>query len=147
MVINDGSSIEIVGRCDSANYILSSKNMKMATLREHLQFRAKTLSISTIARIRNTLSFDTHNFFQQNGFVYLQTPIITASDCEGAGEMFQVTTLFNKKEVPRDSAGKVDYTKDFFKQQANLTVSGQLAAEAFCCGMSKVYTFGPTFRA
>lgn len=101
-------------------------------------------------RVRNNLAYATHNFFQSHGFLYIHTPIITTSDCEGAGEMFQVTTLLPKSGKHTDIAnnhGQVDYSQDFFKKPAGLTVSGQLSVESYCCSMSKVYTFGPTFRA
>jgi asparaginyl-tRNA synthetase len=104
-----------------------------------------------VARIRNNLAFATHFFFQKRGFLYIHTPIITASDCEGAGEMFQVTNLLpkdkEKPNVPLTKEGHVDYTKDFFGKASYLTVSGQLAVENYACALSDVYTFGPTFRA
>ncbi|MGL6194431.1 MAG: asparagine--tRNA ligase, partial [Thermoguttaceae bacterium] len=99
-----------------------------------------------VARVRNRISFSIHQFFQEEGFYYMNAPIITASDCEGAGEMFRVSTL-NPDNLPKDDKGKVDYSQDFFGRSAFLTVSGQLEAETYACGLGKVYTFGPTFRA
>ncbi|NMA34945.1 MAG: asparagine--tRNA ligase, partial [Clostridiaceae bacterium] len=99
-----------------------------------------------VFRLRSALSYAIHRFFQERGFVYVHTPIITSSDCEGAGEMFRVTTM-NPDNVPRDENGNVDYTQDFFGKQTSLTVSGQLAGEAYCMAFGKIYTFGPTFRA
>ncbi len=106
--------------------------------------------MGSVARIKNNLAYATHQFFQNNGFIYVHTPIITASDCEGAGEMFQVSTILPKsgliKDIPQTN-GKIDYTHEFFGKAASLTVSGQLAVENYCCALSNVYTFGPTFRA
>lgn len=106
--------------------------------------------MGAVARIKNNLAYATHQFFQNNGFLYVHTPIITASDCEGAGEMFQVSTILPEnglvKDIPQVN-GKIDYSKQFFRKKASLTVSGQLAVENFCCALSNVYTFGPTFRA
>lgn len=106
--------------------------------------------MSSIARVKNSLAYATHLFFQNNGFIYVHTPEITASDCEGAGEMFQVTTILPESglisDIPQVN-GKINYEKEFFKKQAFLTVSGQLAVENYCCALSNVYTFGPTFRA
>lgn len=95
--VGTGEAVEILGECDPAKYVLSAKNVKLETVRDYLHLRAKTLRMSAISRIRNTLSFATHSFYQQNGFIHVHTPIITTSDCEGAGEMFHVTTLFKDK--------------------------------------------------
>jgi asparaginyl-tRNA synthetase len=125
--------------------------MKLETLRDICHLRPRTNVISTVARIRNSLAYATHLFFQQRGFLYVHTPIVTGADCEGAGEMFQVTTLLpkpnEKGKVPLTKEGLVDYKQDFFDKPAFLTVSGQLAVENYACALSDVYTFGPTFRA
>ncbi|KAF6256808.1 hypothetical protein COO60DRAFT_1702131 [Scenedesmus sp. NREL 46B-D3] len=212
-----------LGPCEAAVYPMAKKKQSMEFLREKAHLRSRTNTIGAVARIRNALSFATHSFFQENGFVYVHTPIITASDCEGAGEMFQVTTLLNKKEdkeqqqqqqppsaeqlqqlreqvsaqgsavkeakaaaaadksdsglaaaskaaldrllaakkqlaeaeeaalwvggIKRTAAGDIDYSQDFFGRPAFLTVSGQLQGEYYACGLTSVYTFGPTFRA
>jgi asparaginyl-tRNA synthetase len=115
-------------------------------LRDYTHLRPRTNTFSAIARVRNTLSMAIHEFFQARGFLWLHTPIITGNDAEGAGQMFRVTTL-DLEKPPRGEDGKVDFGQDFFGQGANLTVSGQLEAEAYACSMGKVYTFGPTFRA
>lgn len=145
--------ITILGECyDSATYPLSKKKHSLEHLREHLHLRPRTRVIGSIARIRNALAFSTHKFFNERNFLYIHTPILTSSDCEGAGEMFQVTTLFSKTEddpskLPLDSKKKIDYKEDFFKKPTYLSVSGQLNVETFACALSNVYTFGPTFRA
>jgi len=108
--------------------------------------RPRTNTFGAIARLRNALAFGTHKFFQERNFYYLNTPIITANDCEGAGEMFQVTAL-NIDKPPRDDKGNVDYNEDFFARRAHLTVSGQLEGETYACALGNIYTFGPTFRA
>lgn len=122
----------------------------METLRDIAHLRPRTQIYSAMTRIKNNLAFATHQFFQNNGFLYIHTPLITGADCEGAGEMFQVTTILPEsglvKDIPQVE-GKIDYSKEFFKKVTNLTVSGQLAVENFCCALSNVYTFGPTFRA
>lgn len=204
-----------IGTCSSSTYPIAKTKLPLEFLRGHLHLRARTNTIGAVARIRNALAYAIHTFFQQNGFLYVHTPIITTSDCEGAGEMFQVTTLFNEAErrdreaqanpppseaeleeaksavtmkgealkdlkkggnkdiiaagvlelkrakeflgqlearskfqpgMPKKD-GAVDYSADFFSRQAYLTVSGQLQVETFACGLSNVYTFGPTFRA
>ncbi|OMO70488.1 Aspartyl/Asparaginyl-tRNA synthetase, class IIb [Corchorus capsularis] len=143
---------------DPAKYPIPKRNPTLEYLRDHLHLRSRTNTIAAIARIRNALAFATHSFFQEHHFLYVHTPIITTSDCEGAGEMFQVTTLINEADknpnpqakqlgIPKKKDGKIDYTKDFFARQAYLTVSGQLQVETYACGLSNVYTFGPTFRA
>ncbi len=139
------SAIEVEGFC-ATDYPLQKKRHSFEFLRTIAHLRPRTNTFSAVFRLRSALSFAIHRFFQERGFVYVQTPIITGSDCEGAGEMFQVTTLdFNN--LPRDEKGSIDYSEDFFGKQTSLTVSGQLTAEAYCMAFGKVYTFGPTFRA
>lgn len=140
------SSIALLGSCLAEDYPLQKKRHSFEFLRTIAHLRPRTNTQGAVTRVRNALSFATHLYFQQEGFLYIQTPIITASDCEGAGEQFLVTTL-DVNRPPRDSAGQVDFTKDFFSKPAYLTVSGQLNAETFACALSDVYTFGPTFRA
>ena len=142
-------SFHVIGECNQAKYPLSKKEHSLEFLRELAHLRPRTELIGAVARIRNAMAFATHSFFQSRGFLYVHTPIITASDCEGAGEMFQVTTIMGSKvtDTPAQPDGKVDYSKDFFGRPAFLTVSGQLNVETYCCGLSDVYTFGPTFRA
>ncbi len=118
----------------------------MEYLRTIQHLRPRTNLFSAVFRVRSATAAAIHEFFQQNGFVYVHTPVITASDCEGAGEMFRVTTL-DMDNPPRLPEGGVDYSKDFFGKKANLTVSGQLNAENFAMAFGDVYTFGPTFRA
>lgn len=138
--------VRVVGVSDPATYVLQKKRHTFEYLRTIGHLRPRTNTIGCVMRIRNTLAFATHQFFQGRGFNYIQTPIITASDAEGAGELFQVTTL-DLNKLPKGADGKVDYTKDFFGKQAFLTVSGQLNAESYALALSDVYTFGPTFRA
>ena len=137
--------IEIEGKSTS-DYPLQKKRHSVEFLREIAHLRPRTNLISATMRVRSEAAFALHSFFNSNGFVYVHTPLITASDCEGAGEMFRVTTL-DMDNVPKSPDGKVDYGKDFFGKSANLTVSGQLNAEAYAMAFGKVYTFGPTFRA
>lgn len=136
----------ILGGCDSEKYPLQKKQHSFEFLRTIAHLRPRTNTIGAIARIRNALSFATHLFFQERGFLYLQTPIITGSDCEGAGQMFRITSL-DPDKPPRTPDGAVNYKEDFFGKSTFLTVSGQLNAEAYACSLSDVYTFGPTFRA
>ncbi len=138
-------SITLIGTASAETYPLQKKRHSFEFLREIAHLRPRTNTFGAIARIRNILSMSIHNFFQERGFVYVHSPIITASDCEGAGEMFQVTTL-PLNQIP-EVDGKVDYTRDFFGKAASLTVSGQLEAEIYATALSRVYTFGPTFRA
>jgi len=138
-------TIEIIGECNPETYPLQKKRHSLEFLRTIAHLRPRTNTIGAVTRVRNALAFATHKFFQEQGFYYIQTPIITGSDCEGAGEMFGVTSL-NLNDLPRAN-GKVDFTQDFFEREAFLTVSGQLSVETFCCALSDVYTFGPTFRA
>lgn len=128
------------------NYPLQKKKHSFEFLREIAHLRGRSNTFSAVFRLRSALSYAIHKFFQEEGFAYVHTPIISTSDCEGAGEMFQVTTL-DLKNPPRDAKGEIDYSQDFFGQKASLTVSGQLNAEALIMGLNKVYTFGPTFRA
>lgn len=139
-------AIHLFGSCLAEDYPLQKKRHSFEFLRSIAHLRARTNTQGAIARIRNALSVATHAFFQQKGFLYVHTPIITASDCEGAGAQFLVTTLDINKP-PRHSDGSINFTKDFFQKPAYLTVSGQLNAETFACALSNVYTFGPTFRA
>ena len=138
------SSIDIIGTAPP-DYILQKKRHSFEFLREIAHLRPRTNTFGAVARVRSTMSFAIHTFFQERDFVYLHTPIITGSDCEGAGEMFQVTTL--PFENPPVAEGRIDYSNDFFGKKASLTVSGQLEGETYACAMKKIYTFGPTFRA
>ena len=140
-------AVEVLGWVEEPDsYPLAKKRHTMEYLRQIAHLRARSNTFGAVARVRNCLSAATHEFFQDRGFLYLQAPIITTSDCEGAGEMFTVSAL-DLDELPRDAAGKVDYSADFFGRRASLTVSGQLAAETYACALTNVYTFGPTFRA
>ena len=135
----------VVGKCPAEGYPLQKKRHSLEFLRSMAHLRPRTNTIGAVARVRNAASYATHRFFQERGFINLHTPIITASDCEGAGEMFRVTTL-NSENPPRNSEGKVDYEQDFFGRPTYLTVSGQLNGEIYACALSDIYTFGPTFR-
>lgn len=139
------ASLKIFGTCPE-EYPLQKKRHSFEFLRTIAHLRPRTNTQGAVLRVRNALAFATHKFFQERDFLYVQTPIVTASDCEGAGEQFLVTTLDVGKPF-RHSDGSVDYTKDFFSKPAYLTVSGQLNAETLACALSDVYTFGPTFRA
>ena len=138
-------SIELIGE-SPPDYPLQKKRHSFEFLREIAHLRPRTNTFGAVTRVRNTLSRGIHDFFQERGFLWIPTPIITGSDAEGAGNMFQVTTL-NMAQAPQDKQGRIDYSQDFFGKKAHLTVSGQLQAENYACSMSKVYTFGPTFRA
>jgi asparaginyl-tRNA synthetase len=138
-------SVLIYGNTDQT-YLLQKGRINFETLRESAHLRCRTNSFGAVMRVRNQLSKATHDFFQNRHFLNLHTPIITASDCEGAGQMFQVTTL-DLDKVPKTDLNKVDYKKDFFGKKTHLTVSGQLNGETYACGMGRIYTFGPTFRA
>ncbi|KAK2195247.1 bifunctional Class II Aminoacyl-tRNA synthetase-Biotinyl protein ligase (BPL) and lipoyl protein ligase (LPL)/Aminoacyl-tRNA synthetase [Babesia duncani] len=159
-----GHSVKVVGKnCDPGNYVISKSVVSPEVLREAAHLRSRTYFISAVMRVRSALALATHLFFQKEGFIYLHTPIITTADCEGGGELFQVTTLFDDQENIGEVAKAItkqlesgnntskelaiDYKKDFFKRRAYLTCSGQLSAETYTCGMGKVYTFAPTFRA
>src|SRR5213080_1296750 len=137
--------VQIVGTADDS-YPLQKKGHTPEFLREVAHLRPRSNLFSSIFRVRSRLAFAVHQFFQERGFVYVHTPIVTGSDCEGAGELFRVTSL-DLKNPPRRADGEIDYAQDFFARSTYLTVSGQLEAEAFACALSKVYTFGPTFRA
>ena len=139
------SSLTLVGTCPN-DYPLQKKRHTVEFLRDQAYLRPRTNLFGAVTRVRNTMAFAVHQFFQENGFIYVNTPLITASDCEGAGEQFQVTTL-DLENVPKTEDGKVDYSKDFFGKIANLTVSGQLEGETYAMAMKNIYTFGPTFRA
>ena len=140
-------SVKVLGFVeDPDSYPMSAKRHSVEYLREYAHLRPRTNLMGAVMRIRNAAAFAVHSFFQQEGFIWLSTPLITASDCEGAGEMFTVTN-FNLDDLPKNDAGKTDFSKDFFGRHAFLTVSGQLEAETYACALSKVYTFGPTFRA
>jgi asparaginyl-tRNA synthetase len=139
-------SITVYGDADPLTYPLQKKGHTMEFLREIAHLRPRSNTFGAVFRVRNVLSHAIHTFFQDRGFLYVHTPIITTSDCEGAGAMFGVTTL-DLMNLPREPRGGIDYTKDFFGKPAYLTVSGQLEAEVFALAFSNVYTFGPTFRA
>jgi asparaginyl-tRNA synthetase len=141
------SKLEVLGWVeDPDTYPLQKKRHTMEFLREVAHLRPRSNTIGAMARVRNTLANSVHQFFQQRGFLYLHAPIITASDCEGAGEMFTVTTL-DMASAKRLPTGGIDFDQDFFGRHAHLTVSGQLSAETYACALTNVYTFGPTFRA
>ena len=137
---------KILGESNPETYPIQPKKHSFEFLRENAHLRTRTNTFSAIMRIRSSLSFAIHKFFQKNEFLYVHTPIITSSDAEGAGQQFRVTTL-NPNDTPLDLEGKVDFKKDFFGKETHLTVSGQLEAEAYAMSLGKVYTFGPTFRA
>lgn len=140
-------TLEILGDCDPEKYPLQLKNKpSLEYLREIAHLRFRTNTFGAIFRVRHALAFAVHRFFNEHGFVYLHTPIITASDAEGAGEMFRVTTL-DMKNPPRNENGEIDYKEDFFGKSTNLTVSGQLEGELGAMAFGDIYTFGPTFRA
>ena len=139
------TSIELIGKCDATDYPLQKKRHTFEFLRTIAHLRPRTNTIGAVARVRNALSYGTHKFFQERDFLYINTPIITTSDCEGAGQMFRVTTL-DLDKLPKTEKGQIDFAQDFFGRSAFLTVSGQLAVENYSCALSDVYTFGPTFR-
>lgn len=140
------TSLTILGDSDPEEYPIQPKKHSFEFLRENAHLRTRTNTFSAVMRLRSSLSFAIHKYFNENGFYYMHTPIITGSDAEGAGEMFRVSTL-DVKNPPQNENGEVDYTKDFFGKETNLTVSGQLEAETYAMSLGKVYTFGPTFRA
>ena len=140
------SKIEILGDSNPDEYPIQPKKHSFEFLRENAHLRVRTNTFSAVMRVRSKLSFAVHKYFQDNGFNYVNTPIVTGSDAEGAGEMFRVTS-FEDNKAPVTEDGKIDYSKDFFGKETNLTVSGQLEAEAYAMALGKVYTFGPTFRA
>ena len=139
-------TLEVYGTADPEAYPLQKKGHTLEFLREIAHLRPRTNTFSAVLRVRSALAFAIHKYFQERGFYYLNTPLITASDCEGAGAMFQVTTL-NLDELPRTEEGKVDYSQDFFGKPTALTVSGQLEGELGATALGAIYTFGPTFRA
>ena len=140
------STVTIYGEADPETYPLQKKRHSFEFLRDISHLRSRTNTLGAVFRVRNACATAIHTFFQEKGFLWIHSPIITASDCEGAGEMFAVTN-FNLDNIPKDEAGKIDYTKDFFGKPAYLTVSGQLQAEVMAMAFQNVYTFGPTFRA
>ena len=140
------NQIDILGDSNPDEYPIQPKKHSFEFLRENAHLRVRTNTFSAVMRVRSSLSFAIHKYFTENGFYNLHTPIITGSDAEGAGEMFRVSTL-DPKNPPIDENGEIDYKQDFFGKETNLTVSGQLEAETYAMALSKVYTFGPTFRA
>ena len=138
--------LEVFGTADPETYPLQKKGHTLEFLREKAHLRPRTNTFGAILRVRSTLAYAIHRFFQERGFFYLNTPLITASDCEGAGAMFQVTTL-DLNNLPRTEDGKVDFSADFFGKPTALTVSGQLEGELGATALGAIYTFGPTFRA
>lgn len=140
------TKIMIHGMADPESYPLQKKRHSFEKLREWAHLRPRTNTFGGVARVRNCICNSIHQFYQEQGFLYVHTPIITASDCEGAGEMFQVTTM-DMNHIAKNQIEKLNYKFDFFDKPSYLTVSGQLAAETFACALGKVYTFGPTFRA
>lgn len=141
-----GKDIHVIGECDPEVYPLQKKRHTFEFLRTIAHLRPRTNTLGAVMRVRNALAFATHKFFQERDFLYLHTPIITGSDCEGAGQMFRVSTL-DPDKLPHTPDKKVDWSQDFFAKPTFLTVSGQLNAEIYACSLSDVYTFGPTFRA
>jgi len=140
------TEVAILGDSNPEEYPIQPKKHSLEFLRENAHLRVRSNTFSAVMRVRSTLAFAIHKYFQDNGFFYVNTPIITGSDAEGAGEMFRVTTL-DAKNPPLTENGEVDYKKDFFGRETNLTVSGQLEGETFAMALGKIYTFGPTFRA
>lgn len=154
IVVSEGSgqnfeikaeTVEVIQKAD-LDYPLQNKRHTFEYLRTMAHLRPRTNTFNAVFRVRSVLAYAIHKFFQENEFVYVHTPIITGADCEGAGEMFRVTTL-DLNNVPKTEEGKVDVSKDFFAKETNLTVSGQLNVETYCAAFRNVYTFGPTFRA
>jgi len=140
------AELRVLGESEAETYPMQQKRHTFEYLRTQAHLRTRTNTFGAVARVRNRICSAIHEFFQQRQFLYVNTPLVTASDCEGAGEMFAVTTL-DIHNPPRTEEGHVDYDQDFFARQAYLTVSGQLAVEPYCCSLGDVYTFGPTFRA
>ena len=138
--------VEVLGECDPMRYPLQKKDTSFEYLRTVAHMRPRTNTFGAVLRLRSQMAFAIHQYFHNKGFVYLNTPLITASDCEGAGQMFQVTTL-DLNNVPKNKKGEVDFSKDFFGKQTSLTVSGQLEGELGATALGEIYTFGPTFRA
>ena len=142
-----GSSITIYGECDPMRYPIQKKDITFEYLRTVAHMRMRTNVFGAVLRVRSQMAFAIHEYFHSKGFVYLHTPLITASDCEGAGQMFQVTTMNLEEPLPRGKKGGIDYSGDFFGKQTSLTVSGQLEGELGATALGEIYTFGPTFRA
>ena len=143
----DATEVVVLGFVeDPDTYPMAPKRHSVEYLREHAHLRVRTNMMGSVMRVRNCISQAIHRFFHSEGFMWVATPLITASDCEGAGEMFRVSTL-DMENLPRTDKGAIDYDQDFFGKEAFLTVSGQLNLETYACALSKVYTFGPTFRA
>jgi len=140
------AELGVYGWSQPETYPLQKKRHSFEKLRDWAHLRPRTNALGAVARVRNRICYSIHQFYQERGFVYVNTPIITASDCEGAGELFQVTTL-NLQSVPKTPEGTVDFEQDFFERPTYLTVSGQLEGETFASALGKIYTFGPTFRA
>ena len=140
------AEIRVLGTADAESYPIQPKRHTFEFLRTQAHLRPRTNTFGAVARVRSAVSAAIHEFFQSRGFLYIHTPIITASDCEGAGQLFRVSAM-DHHEPPRDEAGNVDYAQDFFGRATYLSVSGQLEAEAYACALGNVYTFGPTFRA
>ena len=140
------SQIEILGDSDAEKFPMQPKKHSLEFLRENAHLRVRTNAFGAIMRVRSVLAHAVHNYFQEKGFIYVNTPVITGADAEGAGEMFQVTSL-PLDNLPKNEDGNIDYKKDFFGKQTNLTVSGQLEGETFAMALGQIYTFGPTFRA
>ena len=139
-------AVRVLGAADAEHYPIQPKRHSFEFLRAQAHLRTRTNTFGAVARVRNAMCLAIHEFFQRRGFLYVHTPVITASDCEGAGELFRVTTI-DPDAPPRGDDGKTDYAQDFFARQTFLTVSGQLEAETYACSLGNVYTFGPTFRA
>ncbi len=140
------SELEVLGDSDPDTYPIQPKKHSFEFLREHAHLRTRTSTFSAVMRLRSSLSFAIHKYFNEHGFYYMHAPIITGSDAEGAGEMFKVSSL-DSENPPLNDEGRIDYSQDFFGKETNLTVSGQLEAETYAMSLGKVYTFGPTFRA
>ncbi|MFO7820439.1 MAG: asparagine--tRNA ligase [Lentisphaeria bacterium] len=141
------AKVKVLGFCEPTEYPLGKQRVSFERLREIAHLRPRTNTFGAVARVRNALAFATHQFFNERNFLYVNTPVITTNDCEGAGEMFQVTTLDMNVLPKQEKTDRVDFESDFFGRRAGLTVSGQLEAETYACALSNVYTFGPTFRA
>ena len=140
------TEVGVVGTADAEHYPIQPKRHTFEFLRTQAHLRTRTNTFGAVARVRNAMSAAIHDFFQQHGFLYVHTPVITASDCEGAGQLFRVTTL-DPASAPHGEDGRADWTQDFFGRPTYLTVSGQLEIETHACSLGNVYTFGPTFRA
>ncbi len=140
------TNVEILGDSDAEKFPMQPKKHSLEFLRENAHLRVRTNAFGAIMRVRSVLAFAVHQYFQEKGFMYVNTPVITGADAEGAGEMFQVTSL-PLDNLPKNEEGNIDYKKDFFGKHTNLTVSGQLEGEAFAMALGQIYTFGPTFRA